>query len=183
MTIRISFELSDQDLQHFKRISKNAKAFAKDADEAEIIKATEDLLAEVTTTKVPDFISERLHSLTSLISMVRDEDWNLGKPERERVLAALAYFCEADDLIPDAIPGFGFLDDAIMIELITRELKHEIEAYDDFCRFRERENKRTGRDSTSREQWLASKRKELYERMRRRTRRDRGESRFRTRLF
>jgi uncharacterized membrane protein YkvA (DUF1232 family) len=172
--MRISFELSDQDLQHFKRISKSAKTFAKDTSEDDIVAATEKLLAEVKSVKVPDFIAERLHSLESLIGMLRDTDWGLGKPERERVLAALAYFCEPDDLIPDSIPGFGFLDDAIMIELITRELKHEIEAYDDFHRFRERENRRTGRNDTSREQWLANKRKELFERMRRRTRREGG---------
>lgn len=183
MPIRISFELSDQDIQHFKRISKSAKAIAKDVDESEIVTAAEALLKEVSTSKVPDFISERLQSLRSLIEMLRDEDWGLGKPERERVLAALAYFSETDDVIPDTTPGFGFLDDAIMIELITRELKHEIEAYDDFCRFREREMKRTGRDGASRDEWIASKRKELFERMRRRTRRDRGSSGVRVRMF
>lgn len=182
MTMRITFELSDRDIQHFKRISKNAKSLAKGAEEDKVVAAAEKLLADVKATKTPDFISERLHSLRSLIDMLRDTDWGLGAPERDRVLSALAYFCDPEDLIPDATPGFGFLDDAIMVELINRELKHEIEAYDDFCKYRERESTRTGKD-TNREAWLASKRKELYQRMRRRTRRDRSESRFRVRLF
>ena len=179
MSMRITFELSDRDIQHFKRITKNAKALAKEADEQAIITAAEKLLADVEAVKTPDFISERLLSLRSLIEMLRDQEWGLGAPERERVRAALAYFLDPEDLIPDATPGFGFLDDAIMVELITRELKHEIEAYDDFCKFRER---KAGGD-TSRAGWLESKRKELYERMRRRTRRDRSESRIRVRLF
>lgn len=181
MPLRITFELSDRDLQHFQRISKNAKAHAKGANEKEIIAAAEKLLADVQAVKTPDFISERLDSLRHLIEMVRDEDWGLGAPERERVLAALAYFCDPEDLIPDSTPGFGFLDDAIMVELITRELKHEIEAYEDFCRFRDREGSRSA--ATSREDWLKNKRKELYERMRRRSRRERSERRVRIRLF
>jgi len=182
MTMRITFELSDRDIQHFKRISKNAKTLSKGTEEDEVVAGAEKLLADVKAAETPDFISERLHSLRSLIDMLRDKEWNLGAPERDRVLAALAYFCDPEDLIPDATPGFGFLDDAIMVELINRELKHEIEAYDDFCKFRERESARSGRDA-SRAEWLDSKRKELYQRMRRRTRRDRSESRFRIRLF
>src|SRR5690606_9757551 len=133
---------------------------AKGAGEAEIVAATERLLDQVQSAKAPDFISERLHRLRSLIDMLRDADWKLGAPERERVLAALAYFCDPEDVIPDATPGFGFLDDAIMVELITSELKHEVEAYDDFCGFRSRETARTGRASASREEWLENRRKE-----------------------
>ena len=183
MTMRITFDLSERDIQHFKRISKNAKALAKGASENEIIAAAEKLLNDVKATKAPDFISERLNRLQSLIDMVRDADWKLGAPERERVVAALAYFCDPEDVIPDATPGFGFLDDAIMVELITTELKNEIEAYTDFREYRDRENHRTGRASASRDEWLENRRKDLFERMRRRNKRDRSGSRVRVRLF
>ncbi|MFB3125280.1 MAG: YkvA family protein, partial [Woeseiaceae bacterium] len=83
-----------------------------------------------------------------------------------------AYFCEPEDLIPDHIPGLGFLDDAIMIELVVRELHHEIEAYRDFCDYRANRVPQPGiRNKTSdvsREQWLESRRKVLQSRMRRR---------------
>jgi len=75
-------------------------------------------------------------------------------------LNALAYFTEPDDLIPDHIPGLGFLDDAIMVELVVRELEHEIEAYRDFCEFREQHS------ATSRNDWLIERREELQQRMR-----------------
>lgn len=181
MTIRVSFELSDADVRHFKRISKTARDFAKGAGEAELIDAASRLLKDVNANKVPDFIGERLHRLQSLIDMLRDADWNLASPERDRVLAAIAYFSESQDMIPDATPSLGFLDDAIMIELVTRELKHEIEAYDDFCAFRDRETK-VGREG-SRENWLVEKRRELFDRMRRRIRRDRSTGRTRVRIF
>lgn len=177
--MKITFELSDRDIQHFKRISKSAKNFSKAEDEKSIVDATEKLLQNVEAIKPPDFIGERLNSLRSMIEMLQDADWNLGAPERDRVVAALAYFCDPQDIIPDATPGFGFLDDAIMVELITRELKHEIEAYNDFSSYRVREGKR----KATRDDWLEAKRKDLFERMRRRNKRDRSDSRVRVRLF
>ena len=70
--------------------------------------------------------------------MLSDIEWRLPHQDATRVLNALAYFAEPEDLIPDHIPGLGFLDDAIMIELVVRELKHELEAYRDFCDYREK---------------------------------------------
>ena len=61
-----------------------------------------------------------------------------------------------------------------MIELCVRELKHELDAYDDFCEFREREaNKRGIEPSTvGRTDWLDSRRDELVDRMHARRQRD-----------
>ena len=53
------------------------------------------------------------------------------------MLSGLAYLCDPEDLIPDDIPGIGMLDDAVMIELVFRELRHELEAYEDFRAYRE----------------------------------------------
>jgi hypothetical protein len=88
-------------------------------------------------------------------------------------LHALAYFAEPDDLIPDHIPGLGYLDDAIMVELVVRELRHEIDAYQDFCMFRdsERAKSRAGSQKERRES-LNSRRTYLQSRMRRRLQRD-----------
>ena len=57
-----------------------------------------------------------------------------------------------------------------MVELVVRELKHEIEAYQDFCDFRDRESAayRDDEDQLSRERWLKTRRQELHSRMRRR---------------
>ena len=71
-----------------------------------------------------------------MLAMMRDDDWELDEQERNPVLSALAYLCDPEDIIPDNIPGIGLLDDAVMIELAFRELRHEIDAYEDFCRYR-----------------------------------------------
>jgi len=57
--------------------------------------------------------------LEQLIQMLRDDEWRLEGRDRARILDALAYFVDPEDLIPDRLPGIGYLDDAIMVELIS----------------------------------------------------------------
>jgi uncharacterized membrane protein YkvA (DUF1232 family) len=103
-----------------------------------------------------------------MINMLSDIEWRLPHQDASRVLNALAYFTEPEDLIPDNIPGLGLLDDAIMIELVVRELKHEIEAYQDFCDYRARLRSQNEKSAASREGWLNARRKDLQARMHRR---------------
>lgn len=177
MGLRVSFDLEDGDLNHFRLIMRESRKAAARSSPDEIIQGGRNLLAQVGTVKVPQFIRERLDKLDLMIRMVGDAEWRLPNHETVRVLNALAYFSEPEDLIPDHIPGLGFLDDAIMIELVVRELKHEIEAYADFCEYRGR--KAPSGDGSrpadaTREEWLAARRQELQSRMRRRRKRNEG---------
>lgn len=169
MSLRISFELDENDLKHFQLIMNEARKASKRLAPEDIVAAAEGLLTEVAATKAPGFIVERLNKLKLLVNMLSDLDWRLPHQEASRVLNALAYFAEPEDLIPDNIPGLGFLDDAIMIELVVRELKHEIQAYQDFCDYRERLQQQHGpKTKASRGGWLDERRKSLHSRMRRR---------------
>ena len=178
MSMKVSFEISERDLKHFRREMKKARDAVRIADDEDIIFAAEEILSEVKGGPVPHFVAERLLKLEMLIAMVRDEEWALSQKERAKVLCALAYFSDPDDLIPDHIPGLGFLDDAIMVELVLREMKHEIAAYIDFCEFRDSYYKRfkIGTDRQTRETRLMQKREALLERMQRRRQKDREES-------
>ena len=169
MSLRVSFELDESDLTHFRLIMREArKTVARTAPE-DIVAAAEDMLQELVVQGAPGFIQERIKKLRLLIRMLTDLEWRLPHQEATRVLNALAYFTEPDDLIPDHIPGLGFLDDAIMVELVMRELKHEIEAYRDFREFRDTHRDESNKGArTSRDQWLAVRRDELQGRMRRR---------------
>ncbi len=137
----------------------------------EIVESAEQLLDKLDEDAVPRFVVDRLDKIRLMIKMISDVEWRLPHTETTRVLNALAYFAEPDDLIPDAIPGIGYLDDAIMIELVVRELKHEIEAYVDFCQFRRDVTANEAHAATSREAWLDQRRDELQSRMRRRRKR------------
>jgi len=178
MTLKVTFELADADLDHFRRVMRQARSVAKARGQEEVLVAAEALLGRIAGIEIPEFIRDRLERLRTLIEMLRDAEWKLPEPEATRVLNALAYFCEADDLIPDSVPGLGFLDDAIMVELVVRELRHEIEAYQDFCSYRATRVSDTN-DPLTREEWLTARRKALQSRMRNRRRKDRERRRGR----
>ena len=162
MSLRVSFELSNDDLKHFQLIMREARKTAARSSPEDIVATAEGLLEDLSTDATPGFIQERIDKLRLMIRMLTDLDWRLPHHEATRVLNALAYFTEPEDLIPDHIPGLGFLDDAIMVELVMRELEHEIEAYQDFCEFRGKH------DGTSRDDWIHEHREELQARMRHR---------------
>lgn len=168
MSLRVSFELEESDLEHFRLIMKEARKAAANLSAEDIVASARELLREVASVSVPRFIGERLERLELMIRMLEDHEWRLPAAETARVLNALAYFCDPEDLIPDQVPGLGYLDDAIMIELVVRELKHELEAYQDFCDYRERLSQSGDGSAANREGWLDSRRKELQSRMRRR---------------
>lgn len=175
MPLDITFTLSDQDLDHFQQIVDRAKsALESRQSPEEIEKAARQLIADAQAADTPDFISQRLIKLETVINMAADEEWRLSEEERNRVLGALSYFTDPEDLIPDNIPGLGFLDDAIYVELVLRGLKAEIESYEEFCAYRSAEEKRRaerGLDPyVEREEWLADKRASLHSRMRKRRR-------------
>lgn len=169
MGLRVTFELDDDDLKHFRLIMKEARRSAARVPPEDIVEAAEDLLTAVGKRRIPRFVAERLEKLRLLIGMLSDVHWRLPQQDAKRVLNALAYFTEPEDLIPDHVPGLGFLDDAIMVELVVRELRHEIDAYHDFCEFRARIRDTQGRSArVSRDEWLENRREALQARMRRR---------------
>jgi uncharacterized membrane protein YkvA (DUF1232 family) len=188
MPLDITFTLSDDDLQRFQNIVEKAKSAISDEQiQAKVEAAATDMIEQAREAELPQFISDRLLQLEVLLNMVNDEEWQLSEEERTGILSALFYFCDPEDVIPDHIPGIGFLDDAIYAEIIIRELDVEIRTYNEFCQFRiaeENRRKNKGIDPfVSREDWLADKRSVLHSLMRERRRGSSKISPWRTRSF
>lgn len=179
MPLEVTFTLEEDDLDYFRGVMNTAQDQAGSLSEAEVVGRAREMIDKVRADpKAAQFVKGRLERLQHLVNMLDDEDWPLAGEERTDVVSALAYFYSAKDMIDDSLPVLGLIDDAIMIELVVREMKNEINAYEEFCAFRTREEARSGRD-VSREDWLAVKRKELMDNMRERmTRRSRGGGRF-----
>ena len=172
MSLAISIELGDADLQHFIDAMKRAQEESKHLSAHQIAEAASKLLVEGHKVAVPQFIAERLQKLDSMIAMVGDDGFALPDEDKQRVLACLTYFANPQDIIPDNVPVLGFLDDAIMIELCVKELQHEIEAYEDFIAYRKAEAAAHGVDPAAlkmqRVEWAEARRLELIDRMRKR---------------
>ena len=170
MTLRVTFDLEEKDLKFFRDLMKKAQSVAKGASETEIIAKAVAAVADTRDSGVPAFVRQRLDQIQSLVDMLRDPEWKLEAKERQNVLSALSYFSNPEDLIPDSIPVLGYIDDAIMIELVVKELRHEIEAFEDFSRYRRELAARNRNPDVTREDWLEAKREALQDRMRRRRR-------------
>lgn len=181
MPIEISFSLDDKDIEYFREVMDRAQDVAGNASEQEIIQKARQVLDGVDHAKAPLFVRDRLQRLATMIAMLEDAEWPLDGEERIDVVSALAYFHNPQDLISDDVPVIGLIDDAIMIELVAREIKHQLEAYDDFCEYRNSEERLRDKDVT-REDWLKAKQQELMKRMRERLGRINRTQRGSTRL-
>lgn len=173
--MRIVLDLSANDLRYFRKCLQTVKQGERGQDEAVVLRASNELLSTVAGADAPEFVKNRIAQLEKLVRMLEDQRWRLVGPDRARVLNVLAYFVDPDDLIPDRIPGLGYLDDAIMVELVVQELRHEIDAYDKFCEF-QRTQQRDPEEVERKRVALQSRmrRNRRLERERRRSRRSRG---------
>ncbi|RIL02544.1 MAG: hypothetical protein DCC71_16380 [Proteobacteria bacterium] len=135
--ITIKFALEEDDVAYFRKIFRNARKHAAELEEKEIVGSVQALIERVRKTrKTPHFVREAVRVLEDLLNMLQDEDYDLPKAPRGEVLGALAYFANPHDLIPDQIPGLGFLDDAIMIKILEDEFRQELWGYRQFVKFR-----------------------------------------------
>ncbi|MEP6484674.1 MAG: YkvA family protein [Rudaea sp.] len=168
MALEFNITIQDEDLPVFMDAMKRAEQRAAGKTAEQILAEAEKTFVTATAQKLPEFVSSRLSGVENLIAMARDVGWGLSDEDRSRVVAALTYFADPEDLIPDNVPVLGFLDDAIMIEVVQRILQPEIDAYGDFCAFRTQESARRGDVATNldRGEWLEGRRAELQARMR-----------------
>lgn len=168
MSLSITFELQETDLDYFRQIMAKTQSALSTLNQQQILSAAKKLANEVDG-KVPEFVASRIQKLQQLVALVEDKEWDLTDEETAEVLSALAYFARPEDLIADHVPVLGFLDDAIMIELVAQSLADDIQAYDEFCKFRTAEIARRGAESSpSKADWLETKKQELFLWMRRR---------------
>jgi uncharacterized membrane protein YkvA (DUF1232 family) len=134
---KISFSLDEGDIAYFRKLFRSARKQVEEQDVAQTLAAVQGLIDKVRNAKkTPSFVQESVSVLEDLKYMLEDPDYELPKAPRTEVLAALSYFANPEDLIPDQIPGLGFLDDAIMIKMLENEFKHELWGYRQFRKFR-----------------------------------------------
>ena len=169
ITLKLELELSEEDLKFYRGVMSATWRRNANRDERELVAAARRLLDETRKGELPEFVRKRLDDLGTLIDMVGDAEWPLEEEERRNVIASIGYFAEPVDLIRDKIPGLGFLDDALIAELVIRDLADDLEGYREFCEYRKNEEARRGAEAhVSREEWLADRRRQIMLRIKRR---------------
>jgi uncharacterized membrane protein YkvA (DUF1232 family) len=136
-SFKVTFKLDADDARYFRGLFRKAKKASQGQDGEEILTAARALVASVRRNKkTPGFVLDAISTLEDLTEVIEDKDYAAPARVTDRVVAALAYFANAEDLIPDDIPVLGFLDDAIMIKFVEEEFKHELQAFRKFRKFR-----------------------------------------------
>ena len=112
----------------------------------------------------PDCIAQRLRQVDPVARLLNDGGWTPVREAAPVLQAVQAYVQETDDLIPDAMPRIGRLDDAIVIETAWPHISAEVLDYLDFCRLRDIEAQLRGVEPTAfgftRSEWEVSRRAE-----------------------
>lgn len=171
--MKITFELEPGDIERFHEALARAERRVACAEECDIVDAARHALDTLPIACVPGYIRRQIQEVAGLLDMLEDEAWALPQVERAQVLRLLAYFSDPEDLIPDEVAVIGLLDDAIMLELLMKHLRHVLAAYGDFVQARARLP--VAMDSAARialARALARHRDRLQARMRRRSVRD-----------
>ncbi|HEY6642346.1 hypothetical protein [Povalibacter sp.] len=171
MPLRISFNLGDEDLRHYETVAQQTQAAARQRSAEIIVAAARQVFEEAQRAQQAEFVRERFSRLGSMLDMAIDPDWPLGAEDSQRLINALACFGNAEPTAARA----GFLDHAIMVELVSRDLEHDLAAYREFCKLRDAQEarRRPGADQDAqRDEWMKQKRSELQQRMQERRRRD-----------
>ncbi len=135
---KVTFTLDESDASYFRGLYRKAKREARDLDAAVIIQDARNIVHEVRENKkTPGFVIHAIEVLADLVDLIQDDEYAASKRVRDEVLAGLAYFSNPEDLIPDHIPGLGFLDDAIMVKFIEDEFRNELWGYRKFRALRD----------------------------------------------
>lgn len=75
------------------------------------------------------WIGTMLERVRTIYDMLRDRDYRISLRTKALVGAALLYFVLPTDIVPDFIPGIGYIDDALVLSTLWKMIGGEIEAY------------------------------------------------------
>lgn len=117
---------------------------AKKVSEEDVEKLTTTLKEKVKDLKV---LEDGLHWIGTLIgrakllfAMVRDKEFHIDTTSKVLVIAGLLYFVVPTDMMPDFIPGIGYIDDAFVLGTLWNLVAKELDRYVDYLEDVKRED-------------------------------------------
>lgn len=110
---------------------------------------------------IPPTLRDALALVPRVADLITDDGWRLTSEQRRDFVGALAYFVDNDDLIPDNVGRYGYLDDALVMRLALQSSAQEWQDWNDYRQFCAAHPELCGVD---RNQWQRD-RDELIDRM------------------
>ncbi len=130
--VTITVDIDSQVKEHFNKFIQEHGSNVQQEDVVEAKKK----IAEVRQSIKDGYILDQVNSLESMLVMVEDKVWKINTANLEKINGTIKYFVDDDDIIPDNIPGIGYLDDCIIIDSTMDEVYEELVEFKDFCRTR-----------------------------------------------
>jgi uncharacterized membrane protein YkvA (DUF1232 family) len=114
--------------------NKRSKNVTRD-DLKKVVESSDELLAKV---KSSSLLSRQLSKIKFLVMMLKDY-WNGEYREVPwgiiaSIVVVLIYILSPIDLIPDFIPGAGYIDDVGLLGFVWKFISYDVEKY---CQWRE----------------------------------------------
>lgn len=151
-------------LQHFNDVLRYLEFPQAPLDCDQLASAARELVDGTRHGVAPRCIQQRMRRGAAIDLMVDDPDWETHDGTAVRAGMVAHYLRGNTDLIPNAMPVVGRLDDAIVVEAAWPSLVTEIREYLAFCRLRHEEATLRGETRRhfgfTREQWQAAARAE-----------------------
>lgn len=115
------------------------KSFAKAKDMLKDTKKVEDFLAAVETkaSLIPQKdISEKITMVATfselVLKYIKKEYTSIPIASIVAILGALIYFVNPADIVPDTIPGVGYVDDAVVIGICVKFINSDLKDFNDW---------------------------------------------------
>ena len=130
-----NYRPAQPDLEHFNQLlARLGRELPLDLDQ--LATAARQLSLPGSGENSPACIAQRVARLETVAAMVDDPDWEAANDALEYAHLVLDYSHERSRLIPESLPWFGHLDDAIVMDAAWPFLGREAAFYRDFLRLR-----------------------------------------------
>ena len=128
----VSIDIDDQVKAHFNKFIEEHGTNIN----ADDVKEAQEKIGEIRATSTDGYVVDQVGCLQMMLSMVQDDIWVIEDSNKEKINATIKYFIDDNDVIPDHIPGIGYVDDCIVIDGTMDAVEDEMLEYKDFCRAR-----------------------------------------------
>jgi len=151
-------------LQHFNDLIAQIDLGRQPLQRDQVASAARELIDQPRNGLAPHCIRQRMRRAGALDMMMTDPEWEALAVAQVAAAIVVDYLRGSFNLIPNAVPVVGRLDDAVMVESAWPVTAEEVRNFLDFCRLRRIEAELRGEHRLhfgfTRDQWVLARQAE-----------------------